>query len=570
MITERKNAGHAPKSMPLAVEGWTFGRFIDEIAAGFGELPAIAASDRTYAGPGLRRWTYAEMTRDVHALQWGLLEAGVKPGERVAVMLTSVPEWVLYLFAVTRLGAVFVPINTRFRSRELHHVLTHSGGCAFVAMARYLGHDYAAMVDEICGARGSDGRYTNVPELRTLIGVRESAGKLHRDALSTDELLSSGHALLKVRGAPPATQDPEENALLFYTSGTTSFPKGVPLTHANLLPHLVKAGGLIELKPGENVLNLYPFFGISGGANKVLSTFGSGACLVFQDAFRADDACDLLETERCSVIHGVDVHIREMVAAQARRGGGRQPDRRATIAFTGGTDEALAQAMGLALGVHRFVHPYGMTETNPMILRNELDDPFDVSVRAGGRIAPAVEVRVVDPDSDADKPVGEEGEIVVRGPTVMRGYYNDPEATAAAFRNGWFHSGDLGVRTGEGFVFYVGRLKDMLKVGGFNVAPQEIESLLRTHEAVEDVAVTGMADARLGEVPVAFVTAKAAARATPEAIIAWCRERVANFKVPRAVHFVEALPYHTAAHGAKLQRHVLHDWARERAAGNSN
>jgi fatty-acyl-CoA synthase len=569
MTAAGRKAALSSDAVPLAVEGWTFGRFVDEIARHFGALPAMAASDRTYAVPGLRRWTYAEMTRDVHALQWGLMETGVKPGERVAVMLTSVPEWVLYLFAVTRLGAVFVPINTRFRARELHHVLNHSGSCAFVAMARYLGHDYAAMIDELCGARSANGDYTDVPGLRTLIGVRGSAARLHPDALDTDELLSNGHALLNLRGAPTAAEDPEETALLFYTSGTTSFPKGVPLTHANLLPHLVSAGGLIELKPGENVLNLYPFFGISGGANKVLSTFGSGACLVFQDAFRAEEACELLETERCSVIHSVDVHIREMVAAQARRGAGTQPERRATIAFTGGTDEALARAMGPALGVHRFIHPYGMTETNPMILRNALDDPFEASVKAGGRIAPTVEVHIVDPESGADKAIGEEGEIVVRGPTVMRGYYNDPEATSAAFRDGWFHSGDLGVRTEDGFIFYVGRLKDMLKVGGFNVAPQEIESLLRIHEAVDDVAVTGVADARLGEVPVAFVTPKPSARITPETLIAWCRDRVANFKVPRAVHFVEALPYHTAAHGSKLQRHVLRDWARERAAGTS-
>jgi acyl-CoA synthetase (AMP-forming)/AMP-acid ligase II len=198
-----------------------------------------------------------------------------------------------------------------------------------------------------------------------------------------------------------------------------------------------------------------------------------------------------------------------------------------------------------------------------MILRNELDDPFEAAVRPGGRIAPNVEVRVVDPDTGADRPLDEEGEIVVRGPTVMRGYYEDPEATAAAFRGGWFHSGDLGVRSEEGFIFYVGRLKDMLKVGGFNVAPQEIESFLGTHPDIEDVAVTSAPDARLGEIAVAFVQLKPRASVSDEALIAWCRENLANFKVPRAVYFVDALPYHAAAHGAKLQRHVLREWARE-------
>jgi fatty-acyl-CoA synthase len=207
-----------------------------------------------------------------------------------------------------------------------------------------------------------------------------------------------------------------------------------------------------------------------------------------------------------------------------------------------------------------------MTETNPMILRNALDDPFAACVRPGGRIAPGVEVRVVDPETGVERAVGVEGEIVVRGPTVMRGYYQDAAASAATFRDGWFHTGDLGVRTEDGFVFYVGRAKDMLKVGGFNVAPQEIESLLMSHDAVEDAAVTGAPDARLGEVPVAFVRLRERAAVTPQALAAWCRERIANFKVPRAVHVVEALPYHTAAHGAKLQRHVLREWAAQRAA----
>jgi len=263
------------------------------------------------------------------------------------------------------------------------------------------------------------------------------------------------------------------------------------------------------------------------------------------------------------------VHVRELVAEHKRRGLRQKRDRRATIAFTGGIDEPLAREMGDVLGIRRFSHPYGMTETNPMILRNALDDPFEAAVRPGGRIAPNVEVRVVDPETGADRAAGQEGEIVVRGPTVMKGYYNDPEATAAAFRGGWFHSGDLGVWTEEGFIFYVGRLKDMLKVGGFNVAPQEIESFLGTHADIHDVAVTGVPDPRLGEVAVAFVQLKAGASVGAESLIAWCRENLANFKVPRAVYFVDALPYHTAAHGAKLQRHVLREWAKERALGRS-
>ncbi|MEK7945235.1 class I adenylate-forming enzyme family protein [Pigmentiphaga sp. YJ18] len=541
---------------PLAeVDGWTLGRFADEIGARFGDGEALVASDRQH-GPGLRRWTYAELARDACALQWALMRQGIRPGDRVGVMLSSFPEWVLYLFAVTRLGAVLVPVNPRFRSRELRHVLGHSGARALIAMGSYLGHDYAGQIAE---ARAE----AALPALETVIGVHTAPAA---DARDTADLVESGRRYLDEHGAPPRADDAETVAVLFYTSGTTSFPKGVPLTHANLLPHSVRGGRWLELEPGEGVLTLYPFFGISGGANKVLSTLGAGARLVFQDSYRPDEAAELLRAQRCTVIHGVDVQIRELMVACRRNPSGDEPERRATIAFTAGLDEALAREMGPGLGIHRFIHAYGMTETNPMILYNRLDDAFEVSVKAGGRVAEGAEVRVVDPESGLDRPAGQEGEIVVRGPTVMRGYYNDPESTAAALRDGWFHTGDLGVRTGDGFLFYVGRLKDMLKVGGFNVAPQEVEGLLRTHEAIADVAVAAGSDPRLGEVPVAFVRLRPGMSADADELIAWCRARIANFKTPRAVYFVDELPYHTAANGSKLQRHVLREWARQREA----
>ncbi|MDX3906603.1 MAG: class I adenylate-forming enzyme family protein [Pigmentiphaga sp.] len=558
-----------PRGMPLVdVDGWTFGRFVDEIGERFGEREAMVASDRQH-GANLRRWTYAELARDARALQWALQRHGIQPGDRVGVMLSSFPEWVLYLFAITRLGAVFVPINPRFRSRELRHVLAHSGARALVAMGSYLGHDYAGQIAEACGRPSTGGGYDQLPALDIVIGVHTAPSPA---ALDTAALLDEGRRQLSGRKALPRCDDAAALAVLFYTSGTTSFPKGVPLTHAHLLPHSVRSGRWLELSPGERVLTLYPFFGISGGANKVLSTLGAGACLVFQDSYRPEEAAELLRSQACAVIHGVDVQIRELMAAQGKNrqvGAEPEPPRRATIAFTAGLDEALARAMGPGLGIYRFIHAYGMTETNPMILYNRLDDDFAVSVRAGGRVAEGVEVRIVEPESGRDRPAGEEGEIVVRGSTVMHGYYNDPGATAAAFRDGWFHTGDLGVRTAGGFLFYVGRLKDMLKVGGFNVAPQEVEGLLRTHEAIEDVAVAPASDPRLGEVPVAFVKLRPGMPLSADELIAWSRERIANFKAPRAVYFVDALPYHTAANGSKLQRHVLRDWARQREAPTS-
>jgi fatty-acyl-CoA synthase len=199
-----------------------------------------------------------------------------------------------------------------------------------------------------------------------------------------------------------------------------------------------------------------------------------------------------------------------------------------------------------------------------MVLRNAPDDPLEARLRPGGRVTPFARVRVVNPETGAETAVGTPGEIEVSGATVMKGYYRDPEATAAAFRGEWFRTGDQGVRTDDGWVFYLGRLKDMLKIGGFNVAPQEVEAYLRTHPAVADVAVTGLPDARLGEVVVAFVQKRADSALDEDAMRTFCQGHIANYKVPKHVAVVDALPYHTAANGSKLRRDVLRTWARER------
>lgn len=549
------------KPLSEELDSWTFGRFIDEVGRRHADVPAMVGSDHSRADQRLGRWTYAQMQADVQALQWGLMDIGVQPGERVGVMLSSFAEWVLYLFAVTRLGAAFMPINMRFKIRELQHVMGHSGASTLIATGHYLGQDHAATIAEVCGPRGADGRFAHLPQLQRFVGVGPAP---HAESVDTETLLARGRKLMAEKGAPPREDDPHSVAILFYTSGTTSFPKGVPLTHHNLLGHSVKAGELLSIRPGEKVLTLYPFFGISGGANKVLSTFGCGACLVFQDAWRPEEAVDLLQDEGCTILHAVDVQIRELINVLKQRGHRNPPERRGTIAFLTGVDAGLARDMGALLGLHRFIHPYGMTETNPMVLRNELHDSFDVAVRPGGRVAPDVEIRIVDPETDEDRPVDQPGEIVMRGKTVTREYLNDPEATKNAFRNGWFHSGDLGVKTADGFIFYVGRLKDMLKVGGFNVAPQEVESLLKSHEAVADAAACGAPDQRLGEVPVAFVVLKPGATATPTELREYSRKNGANFKVPREIWLVDSLPYHTAANGSKLQRQIVREWVKER------
>ncbi len=531
----------------------TLGAFLDRQAARFPDRPAVVS--------GTTRWSYAELTREVWALQWALTELGLGPGERVALWLSSLPEWIVYLFAVTRLGAIPVPINARFGSHELGYILAHSESSAVVSMGHYLDRDYGAVLTETAGGRpGPATGAGKLPALRHVVGVRGLEGP---GVVDGDELRVRGFRQLARAGSPPpAVGDPGDVAILFYTSGTTAFPKGVPLTHRNLLPHSIGFGELLGLRPEDRVLSLYPFFGISGGTNKLLSTLAGGAALVFPDAFHPEEAYDLLENERCTVVHAVDVQVREMVRIAWARGRGPAPARRGSVGFMTGPDPALARDMGEALGLRRFVHGYGMTELGPMVLRNALDDPFDVCLRPGGRIAPGVEIVVGDPETGRRLAADEPGELMARGETVMRGYYRDPAATAEAFdADGWFHTGDLGVLTGNGFLFYLGRLKDTIKTGGFNVSPQEIESFLRTHPDVEDVGATSAPDRRLGEVVVAFVKRRSGSTIQAEDLRDFSRGKIANFKTPRWIRFVEDLPYRVGPHGSKLRRDVLREWA---------
>ncbi len=532
----------------------TLGVLVDRLAEDFADMPAIVASDASHGPAARQRLTYRELAGEVHALQAGLEELGVRPGERVAVLLSNFAEWLVYLLAVTRMGAIFVPLNPRYGTREIGHVLDHTQARVLAGMGVYQNRDYGALIAEVAG-ESRDGGFEKLPSLRQIVAVR---GRIALGTVEHADLLETGRRRIGRLGVPPASSDADAVAMLLYTSGTTSLPKGVPRTHAAFVPHTLDCGELLELAPGEPALTLFPFFGASG-LNKIVSTFGRAACLVFQDAFRAEEAFDLVVEERCDFIHALDVQVRELSAiARARKAEGHE--RRGTIAFVTGVDEVLVAEMREALGIGRFIHAYGMTEVNPMVLRNRLDDPYEVQIRPGGHVAPGIELKVIDAQTGAEQPHGESGEIVIRGRTVLKEYYKDPGTTAEVIRDGWFHTGDLGVRHADGTAFYLGRLKDTLKIGGFNVAPQEVEAFLETHAAVEDAAVAGVPEDRLGEVAVAFVKLRPGATATAEELHEFCRGKIANFKIPRHFRFVDALPYHTAAHGPKLQRSVLRDW----------
>jgi fatty-acyl-CoA synthase len=349
---------------------------------------------------------------------------------------------------------------------------------------------------------------------------------------------------------------------ILYTSGTTSFPKGAMITHRNCVPHGWNTGVVLRMTPADRVLHALPAAGTWGGVNVPLATWSHGACLVLVDVFEPGRALSLIERERCTVWNAVDSMLIPVLDHPDLERYARTSLRTGGVAATGGGrhglfEEVLDRLIPLAF------QPYGMTEVNAMALWHELDEPASVRALPGIRPAPGLEVRVAHPDTHVACKADEEGELQFRGPLVTRGYYHRPEETAAAFTpDGWFRSGDLGVRDAAGRVIFRGRLKETLRISHHMVAPAEIESFLLGHPAVAQAFVVGVPDPVSNEAPVAYVITKPGAHVAEDALRAWCRGKIASFKIPRGIRFVDDVPRTPSPHGDKVQRVKLREMAR--------
>jgi fatty-acyl-CoA synthase len=370
--------------------------------------------------------------------------------------------------------------------------------------------------------------------------------------------------LLEVGVAPPevAPASADDVFTILYTSGTTSFPKGALISHRNCVPHGWNTGAVLRMTPEDRVLHALPAAGTWGGVNIPLATWSHGACLVLVDVFEPARALALIERERCTVWNAVDSMLIPVLDHPALARYDRGSLRTGGVAATGGGRHGLFEAV-----VERLIplayQPYGMTEVNAMALRHELDEPAAVRALPGIWPAPGLEVRVVHPETLGACKADEEGELQFRGPLVTRGYYEKPEETRAAFTaDGWFRSGDLGVRDGAGRVIFRGRLKETLRISHHMVAPGEIEAFLLGHPDVAQAFVVGIPDPVANEAPVAYVIRRPGAGVTEEELRAWCRGKIASFKIPRGVRFVDDVPRTPSPHGDKVQRVALREMAR--------
>jgi HIP---CoA ligase len=482
---------------------------------------------------GARRVDFATLAAMVEDAARSLMASGVERGERVALWAPNSLEWIVAALGVTTAGGVLVPVNTRFRGAEAAYVLARSRARVLFTVRGFLDTDYPALL----ASAGVD-----LPALRHTIllsGLRVDGAD--DGSVEWGEFLTRGREVtageLDARLESIGADDPSD---VVFTSGTTGNPKGVVMTHGQTLRAYLDWCDWADLRTGDRYLIANPFFHIFGYKAGCLACLMRGATIFPLAVFDPGIVLSMVEQERISVLPGPPTIYQSLLDHPDRA---RHDISCLRVAVTGAADipVELIRRVREELPFERILTGYGLTEAGT-VTGSRPDDDFEHVATTVGVPWTGFEVRTIT-KSGADAATGEPGEVAVRGPTVMRGYLDDPEATAAAIdADGWLHTGDLGTIDPDGYLRIVGRIKDMFIVGGFNAYPAEIENLLLRHPRVAQVAVIGVPDARLGEVGMAFVVLDSGPALEPSEIIEWARAEMANFKAPRYVEFLDSLP----------------------------
>jgi len=536
------------------IEKLTFGDLIDRAAARWPEREALCFEGR--------RWTFAAQRDEVDRAAKALIAAGVAAGDHVCLWLGNRPEFVFLFFAVAKIGAVLVPINTRFRTRDMAYVVTQSDATTLIAADRAHGVDYLTMIEALLpGLRAAPPDALGIaaaPALRRVVLLGEPTP----GTLDWQQLLVAGAAVPDAELARrSAAVDPDATAYIMYTSGTTGFPKGVMQGH-NVVRNIFDNANRLGVTPDDVLLDYLPLFHAFAVYKALLMSPATGARHLLMPTFDAGEALRLIEAERATMINGFDTHYKDLLEHPSR------PSRNLSSLRTGICAAGMLSSEPIARraqALMRTMTGYGMTEIGVGVTGTFLDTDEETRVTMSGWPLPGYEIKIVDPESGTGLADGQVGEICVRGYQVMQGYYKNPEETAKTIdAEGWLHTGDSGFLRTDGCLRFLGRYKDLLKVGGENVDPTEVESLLLDDPRINHVAVVGVPDARLAEVPVAFVVREANATLDEDEVLALCRGRIASFKVPRRVFFVDAFPM---TGSGKIQKYLLRQEAERRLRG---
>ena len=501
--------------------GDTIGDNFDRTASAFPDVDALVE-----VGTG-RRWTYNQLREAVDKLACGLLDAGVRTGDRLGIWAPNMAEWTLTQYATAKLGVILVNVNPSYRTHELEFVLRQAGVSTLVAASAFKTSDYEQMISEVRG---------NCPDLeRVLIIGSDDWNAVADGGKATDRIrLSEIQAGL--------TADDPIN--IQYTSGTTGFPKGATLSHHNILNNGYYVGRLCGYTENDRVAIPVPFYHCFGMVMGNLGCTTNGATMVIPaQGFDPKATLQAVAQERCTSLYGVPTMFIAELNDPEFSSYDLSSLRTGIMAGSPCPVEVMKQVVE-RMGMGEVTICYGMTETSPVSTQTRADDSLDRRVSTVGRVHPHLEVKVVDPEDGRTVPRGEPGELCTRGYSVMLGYWDQPEKTAEVIdRARWMHTGDLAVMDDEGYVNITGRIKDMVIRGGENVYPREIEEFLYTHPDVLDAQVVGVPDARYGEELCAWVQLREGApEMTAETLREFATGRLAHYKIPRYVVIVEEFP----------------------------
>jgi fatty-acyl-CoA synthase len=524
-----------PTEPPLRED--TLGAALDAAAERWPEAEALVSVEQ-----GIR-WTWADLRARADTVAAAFLNLGLEPGDRVGIWSPNCAEWLLTQLATAKAGLILVNINPAYRSHEAAFTLNKVGVKALVMAERFKTSDYLALIEalapEIPGSTPGALSAEAFPSLRLLVKI---GGDPRAGYLAFDDLYDAPGPADRARLAEVAkglsNRDPIN---IQFTSGTTGSPKGATLTHRNILNNGMFVGLAMGLKAGDRLcipVPLYHCFGMTMGN---LACMTLGATMVYPAAaFDPRAVLATVEAERCTHVHGVPT----MFIAELEH---PDFDRFDLSSLRGGIMAGAPCPIEVMKKVIERMHArdmtiaYGMTETSPVSFQTAVDDPLERRVGSVGRVQPHLEVKIVD-EAGETVPRGVPGELCTRGYSVMQGYWDEPDKTAEVLQDGWMRTGDLAVIDEDGYANIVGRLKDMVIRGGENIYPREIEEFLFTHPKVQEVQVFGVPDARYGEELCAWIRLHAGEAAEAEEITAWCRGRIAHYKVPRYVRFVETFP----------------------------
>ena len=501
---------------------------------------AAAHPDRDALVFDERRLSWAQTQVEVTRVAQALKAAGIERGDHVAVWVPNHIEWILLWLAANSIGAVIVAINTRYKTEEVAYILRQSDAKLLVMVGEFVGIDYLAMLARL--------REEDLPELRdvVVIGTPEWDAFLDAPAVEIDV-----DAI--------AYDDP---SFIVYTSGTTGYPKGA-VHSSRVLRNECSISEAMDIDSSSRVMNHMPFFHIAGACTGVLPPLITGGAMILMERWDVEEAFRLIERERVTVLSGIPTHFIDLLNHDALATTDVSSLKTGWIGGANNPPEVI-QAIVDRLGMKGILPVYGMTETTSITTIPRLDDPPEVITSGKGFPVSDFELKVVDTVTGEELDAEREGEVCVRGHLVMQGYYENPEATAEVIDpDGWFHTGDLGVLDPDGYLAITGRKSDMFIVGGSNAYPAEIERALSEHPAIKQAYVVGVPHPRLGEVGFAFIELRRDAELDRDAVTAFCKGRLADYKVPRHIEFVSDWPM-TAT--GKIQRFMLRERATEESS----